>query len=52
MTELGVFARVFPSGSPEAIAAAIAAAGFTVTQLNLAALGRPTLDRSDRKTHV
>ena len=46
MTELGVFARVFPPGPPEAIGAAIVAAGFTVTQLNLAALGRPTLDLS------
>lgn len=46
MTEIGVFARVFPLGPPDAVAAAIAAAGFTVAQLNLAALGRPTLDRS------
>lgn len=44
MTEIGVFARVFPPGSPGAVAAAIHAAGFTVTQLNLVALGRPTLD--------
>ncbi len=42
--EVGVFARVFPTGPPNEIAAAIAAAGFTTTQLNLAALGRPTLD--------
>ena len=43
MTELGVFARVFPAGPP-GVAAAIRAAGFTATQLNLAALGRATLD--------
>ncbi|WP_225642538.1 sugar phosphate isomerase/epimerase family protein [Streptomyces werraensis] len=44
MTELGVFARVFPSGPADAVAASIRAAGFTATQLNLSALGRPTLD--------
>lgn len=42
--ELGVFARVFPPGPPDRVAAAIRRAGFTVTQLNLSALGRPTLD--------
>lgn len=44
MTELGVFARVFPSGHPQSVAAAIRGAGFTVTQLNLSAIARPTLD--------
>ncbi|KAK1184368.1 sugar phosphate isomerase/epimerase [Streptomyces sp. NBS 14/10] len=44
MTELGVFARVFPSGPPHRVATAIRAAGFTATQLNLSAVGRPTLD--------
>jgi|SRR4051794_16014915 sugar phosphate isomerase/epimerase len=44
MTELGVFARVFPTGSPTQVAGAIRRAGFVVTQLNLSALGRPTLD--------
>lgn len=44
VTELGVFARVFPSGPAGTVAAAIRAAGFTATQLNLSALGRPTLD--------
>lgn len=44
MTEYGVFARVFPPGSPDHVATRIRAAGFTVTQLNLSALGRPTLD--------
>ncbi len=42
--ELGVFARVFPPGTPDRIAHQIRAAGFTATQLNLSALGRPTLD--------
>ena len=44
MTEYGVFARVFPIGAPARVAAQIRAAGFTATQLNLSALGRPTLD--------
>jgi sugar phosphate isomerase/epimerase len=44
MTELGVFARVFPGGPPRTVAAAIRAAGFTATQLNLSAVGRVTLD--------
>ncbi|MGK3945124.1 sugar phosphate isomerase/epimerase [Streptomyces sp. RP5T] len=44
MTELGVFARVFPSGPPRTVATAIRAAGFTATQLNLSAVQRPTLD--------
>jgi sugar phosphate isomerase/epimerase len=42
--EFGVFARAFPIGTPDAVAASIRAAGFTCTQLNLSALGRPTLD--------
>lgn len=46
MSELGIFARVFPPGPPDDVARAIAAAGFTVTQLNLSALGRPSLDRA------
>lgn len=46
MTELGVFARVFPPGPPATVAASIAAAGFSVTQLNLSAIGRSSLDRS------
>ncbi|MEV7624113.1 sugar phosphate isomerase/epimerase [Actinoplanes sp. NPDC089786] len=44
MTELGVFARVFPPGPAAEVARAIRAAGFTATQLNLSALGRTTLD--------
>jgi len=44
--ELGVFARVFPPGPPDEVAAASARVGFTATQLNLSALGRPTLDHT------
>ncbi len=44
MIELGVFARVFPPGPPDEVAARISAAGFTATQLNLVAIGRPSLD--------
>jgi sugar phosphate isomerase/epimerase len=44
VTTLGVFARVFPTGPAREIATAIRDAGFTTTQLNLSALGRPTLD--------
>lgn len=44
MTQIGVFARVFDVGSPRSVAGDIATAGFTTTQLNLSALGRPTLD--------
>ncbi len=44
--ELGVFARVFPPGTPDQVAQQIRAAGFTATQLNLSAVGRPTLDDS------
>jgi sugar phosphate isomerase/epimerase len=43
-TEFGVFARAFPAGPADDVARAIRRAGFTVTQLNLSALGRPTLD--------
>jgi sugar phosphate isomerase/epimerase len=48
VTELGVFAKVFGPGPPTYISTAIRNAGFTVTQLNLSAFGRPTLD--DRLT--
>jgi sugar phosphate isomerase/epimerase len=44
MIELGVFARVFPPGPPGKVAGSISAAGFTATQLNLVAIGRPSLD--------
>lgn len=41
---VGVFARVFPAGPAPQVAAAVHAAGFDTTQLNLSALDRPTLD--------
>jgi len=41
--ELGIFARVFPPGSAERVAAAVRGSGYTTTQLNLKVLGRPTL---------
>jgi sugar phosphate isomerase/epimerase len=44
---IGVFARVFPDPDPRVVAAAIADCGFDTTQLNLVALGRPTLDGLD-----
>jgi sugar phosphate isomerase/epimerase len=44
--EIGIFARVFPAGPPAQVATAIRAAGFRATQLNLSAVGRPTLDQS------
>lgn len=44
MTAFGVFARSFPVGTANEVAEAIAAAGFDCTQLNLSAIGRPTLD--------
>jgi len=44
VTTFGVFARVFPAGPAGKVAAAIRDAGFTSTQLNLSAVGRPTLD--------
>ena len=44
LPEIGVFARVFPPGTPDRVAGQIRAAGFTATQLNLSAVGRPTLD--------
>jgi sugar phosphate isomerase/epimerase len=41
--ELGIFARTFPRSSPEEAAAAVAGAGFGLVQLNLSAVGWPTL---------
>ncbi len=40
---LGVFARSYPVGPPATVAAAVATDGFDTVQLNLSALGRPTL---------
>jgi sugar phosphate isomerase/epimerase len=42
-TELGIFARIFPRNTAPEVAAAVAGAGFTTTQLNLSSLGLPTL---------
>jgi sugar phosphate isomerase/epimerase len=41
--QLGIFARVFPAGPAAQVAGDIAAAGYALAQLNLSALGRPTL---------
>jgi sugar phosphate isomerase/epimerase len=40
---LGIFARTFRRDTPEAVAAAVAAAGFAMAHWNFAAIGRPTL---------
>lgn len=41
--ELGVFARCFPAQAPEPLGRAIAEAGFSAVQLNLTAIGLPTI---------
>jgi sugar phosphate isomerase/epimerase len=41
--DLGIFARTFPRDSPAEVAGAVAAAGFGLVQLNLSAVGLPTL---------
>jgi sugar phosphate isomerase/epimerase len=41
--ELGIFARIFPRAEAGEVAAAVAGAGFSVTQLNLSSMGLPTL---------
>lgn len=41
--ELGIFARIFTRSRAEDVAAAIAGAGFGLTQLNLSSVGLPTL---------
>ncbi|MFD2082325.1 Sugar phosphate isomerase/epimerase [Actinopolymorpha cephalotaxi] len=41
--ELGIFARVFSRPTAAGVAAAVAEHGFTTTQLNLSAFGRPTI---------
>lgn len=41
--DLGIFARTFPRSSADEVAAAVAAAGFGLTQLNLSAFGRSAL---------
>lgn len=44
---LGIFARTFPRTSPDAVAIAVADAGFSSVQLNLSAVGLPTIPRND-----
>jgi sugar phosphate isomerase/epimerase len=41
--EFGIFARVFPKGPAHALADSIATAGYSLAQLNLSALGLPTI---------
>lgn len=41
--ELGVFARVFPTAPPAALAQTVRAHGFSLVQLNLVAVGLPTI---------
>ena len=41
--ELGIFARIFARRQAEDVAAAVAGAGFTVTQFNLSCIGLPTV---------
>jgi sugar phosphate isomerase/epimerase len=48
---LGIFARTFRRDTPEAVAEAIAGAGFAMAHWNFAAIGRPTLAEGvDRAT--
>lgn len=47
MPQWGVFARVFPRGTPGEVAGKIAGAGFTTTQLNLSVFGESTLPAPD-----
>lgn len=45
--EFGIFARVFPAGSARVVAQAVAAAGYSLAQLNLRALGLSTIPGAD-----
>jgi sugar phosphate isomerase/epimerase len=45
--DFGIFARVFPKGPARAVADSIAAAGYSLAQLNLRALGFRTIPSSD-----
>ena len=45
--DLGIFARTFPRDSAAEVADVVAAAGFGVVQLNLSAVGLPTLPTPD-----
>ena len=49
--ELGIFARVFPPAEPSSVAALIRSHGLRYVQLNLVAVGLPTIpDEHDRPT--
>jgi sugar phosphate isomerase/epimerase len=41
--DLGIFARTFPRSSADEVATAVSAAGYGLVQLNLSAVGLPTL---------
>jgi sugar phosphate isomerase/epimerase len=43
LPEVGIFARTFPRATAAEVAAAVACAGFTLTQFNFSAIGSPTL---------
>ncbi len=45
--DLGIFARTFPRSSADEVATAVAGAGFGLVQLNLSAVGLPTLPTPD-----
>ncbi|GAA5031402.1 TIM barrel protein [Actinopolymorpha pittospori] len=46
--EIGIFARTFPRAMASEVAAAVRAAGFALTQLNLSAFGLPTIPAAER----
>ena len=45
--EIGIFARVFPVGPAADVARSIAGAGYSIAQLNLRAIGLPTIPAVD-----
>ena len=45
--QLGIFARTFMRDSPDAVARAVADAGFDLVQLNLNSFGLPTIPDQD-----
>jgi sugar phosphate isomerase/epimerase len=52
VVELGVFARVFPAADAVTVADAVRDAGYTTAQLNLKALGLPTLPSDDEWAEI
>src|SRR4051812_50229858 len=44
--QLGIFAKTFDGTSPRSVLAAVAAAGFTTTQYNMASSGLPPMPRA------